>query len=238
MIESPLARLTRRADRGDRRGFDAIHDEVFNSLGDRDANYIRNVIALHRQLALLVPRDPARLPLPARLGARDERAGHREDPREHGDRPQRPARPVGLDGGSADQLHHLGLGHGLHSGGVEALTQLRPSHVHQHSRQGQGPRLRDHARRPASAVASRVPAAAALQPRCSPRSSSGGWHCTTSTSRRSARARSRRSSSCTSCGASAARRGDSSLKDYVAFPAARRAAAASSARSRPTSPPT
>ena len=33
--------------------FDAIHDEVFNSLGDKDAEYIRSVIALHRQLALL-----------------------------------------------------------------------------------------------------------------------------------------------------------------------------------------
>jgi hypothetical protein len=35
------------------REFDAIHDEVFASLGDKDANYIRTVISLQRQLALL-----------------------------------------------------------------------------------------------------------------------------------------------------------------------------------------
>jgi len=53
MIESPLARLT--PEQIDQIGeeFDAIHDEVFNSLGETDARYIRNVIALHRQLALL-----------------------------------------------------------------------------------------------------------------------------------------------------------------------------------------
>ena len=37
------------------------------------------------------------LPLLARLGARDHRPLGGEDPREHGDRPQRHARPVGLD---------------------------------------------------------------------------------------------------------------------------------------------
>jgi fatty acid desaturase len=53
MIESPLARLTDEQIEAIGEEFDAIHDEVFNSLGDRDARYIRNVIALHRQLALL-----------------------------------------------------------------------------------------------------------------------------------------------------------------------------------------
>jgi len=53
MIESPLARLSDEQIEAIGEEFDAIHDEVFNSLGDRDAAYIRNVIALHRQLALL-----------------------------------------------------------------------------------------------------------------------------------------------------------------------------------------
>lgn len=53
MIESPLARLSAAQIEAIGREFDAIHDEVFNSLGDRDADYIRSIIALHRQLALL-----------------------------------------------------------------------------------------------------------------------------------------------------------------------------------------
>jgi linoleoyl-CoA desaturase len=53
MIESPLARLSDEEIEQLGKEFDAIHDEVFESLGDRDAHYIRSVIALHRQLALL-----------------------------------------------------------------------------------------------------------------------------------------------------------------------------------------
>ncbi len=53
MIESPLARLSDEQIEQIGREFDAIHDEVFSSLGDKDAEYIRNVIALQRQLALL-----------------------------------------------------------------------------------------------------------------------------------------------------------------------------------------
>ena len=53
MIESPLARLTPEQIEQIGKEFDAIHDEVFNSLGETDARYIHNVIALHRQLALL-----------------------------------------------------------------------------------------------------------------------------------------------------------------------------------------
>jgi NADPH-dependent stearoyl-CoA 9-desaturase len=53
MIESPLMRLTAEQIEAIGREFDAIHDEVFESLGDRDAHYIRSIIALHRQLALL-----------------------------------------------------------------------------------------------------------------------------------------------------------------------------------------
>ena len=64
----------------------------------------------------------------------------------------------------ADPLLDLGLGHRLDRRGLEALPQLRPPHLHQHPRQGQGPRLRDHADRPAAALAPGLPGAAALQP--------------------------------------------------------------------------
>jgi linoleoyl-CoA desaturase len=53
MIESPLSRLSAEQIEAIGAEFDAIHDEVFDSLGDRDADYIRSIIALHRQLALL-----------------------------------------------------------------------------------------------------------------------------------------------------------------------------------------
>jgi fatty acid desaturase len=51
-IESPLSRLS--ADQIEQLGreFDAIHEDVFAELGDRDARYIRATIKLHRQLAL------------------------------------------------------------------------------------------------------------------------------------------------------------------------------------------
>src|SRR4051794_29883649 len=53
MIENPLARLTPSEVDAIGKELDAIHDEVFDSLGDRDAHYIRSIIALHRELALL-----------------------------------------------------------------------------------------------------------------------------------------------------------------------------------------
>ena len=52
-VENPLARLSAEELEQIGREFDAIHDEVFASLGDKDSEYIRNVIALQRQLALL-----------------------------------------------------------------------------------------------------------------------------------------------------------------------------------------
>jgi linoleoyl-CoA desaturase len=50
--ESPLARLTPAQIEQLGREFDAIHDEVYADLGDRDARYIRSTIALHRRLVL------------------------------------------------------------------------------------------------------------------------------------------------------------------------------------------
>jgi NADPH-dependent stearoyl-CoA 9-desaturase len=50
--QSPLARLTPEQIEQLGREFDAIHDEVFADLGERDASYIRNTIKLHRYLVL------------------------------------------------------------------------------------------------------------------------------------------------------------------------------------------
>jgi fatty acid desaturase len=51
-IESPLARLTPEQLEELGREFDAIHDEVYADLGDRDSRYIRSTIKLHRHLVL------------------------------------------------------------------------------------------------------------------------------------------------------------------------------------------
>ncbi len=52
-IESPLAHLSEEQIEELGREFDAIHDEVFDDLGERDAKYIRSMIELHRRLALM-----------------------------------------------------------------------------------------------------------------------------------------------------------------------------------------
>jgi linoleoyl-CoA desaturase len=49
---SPLERLTPEQIEAIGREFGQLHDEVFDDLGDRDARYIRSMIALHRRLAL------------------------------------------------------------------------------------------------------------------------------------------------------------------------------------------
>src|SRR3712207_6667759 len=53
MIESPLARLTDEQIEAIGKEFDAIHDEVYESLGDRDRRYIVSMIAMHRRRAVL-----------------------------------------------------------------------------------------------------------------------------------------------------------------------------------------
>jgi linoleoyl-CoA desaturase len=50
MIESPLATLSDEEIEALGKEFDAIHDEVFSSLGERDAKYIRSMIEMHRRL--------------------------------------------------------------------------------------------------------------------------------------------------------------------------------------------
>src|SRR5882757_2543011 len=50
--ENPLARLSPQQLEALGNEFDAIHDEVYADLGDRDSRYIRSTIKLHRQLVL------------------------------------------------------------------------------------------------------------------------------------------------------------------------------------------
>src|SRR3954470_19274361 len=52
MIESPLARLSEEQIEELGKEFDAIHDEVFDSLGDRDRRYIVSMIEMHRRLVV------------------------------------------------------------------------------------------------------------------------------------------------------------------------------------------
>ena len=51
--QSPLARLTDEQLEALGREFDAIHDEVFADLGDRDRRYIQSMIEMHRRLAVM-----------------------------------------------------------------------------------------------------------------------------------------------------------------------------------------
>src|SRR3954447_5877403 len=51
--ESPLSRLTDEQIEELGREFDAIHDEVFGELGDRDRRYITSMIEMHRRLVVM-----------------------------------------------------------------------------------------------------------------------------------------------------------------------------------------
>src|SRR5436190_2498567 len=65
MIESPLSKLSEEQIEELGRQFDAIHDQVFAELGDRDRRYIVSMIEMHRRLVvmgrvlLLASRNPA-----------------------------------------------------------------------------------------------------------------------------------------------------------------------------------
>src|SRR6476660_4265171 len=52
-VESPLARLTDEQIEELGREFDAIHDEVYGDLGERDRRYITSMIEMHRRLAVM-----------------------------------------------------------------------------------------------------------------------------------------------------------------------------------------
>ena len=53
LIESPLANLSEEQIDALGKEFDAIHDEVYDDLGDRDRRYIVAMIEMHRRLAVL-----------------------------------------------------------------------------------------------------------------------------------------------------------------------------------------
>src|SRR5680860_235789 len=53
MIESPLTRLTDEQIEELGKEFDAIHDEIFDELGERDRRYITSMIEMHRRLVVL-----------------------------------------------------------------------------------------------------------------------------------------------------------------------------------------
>ena len=53
MIESPLARLTPEQIEELGKELDAIHDDVFSELGDRDRRYITSMIEMHRRLMVM-----------------------------------------------------------------------------------------------------------------------------------------------------------------------------------------
>ena len=52
-MENPLHKLTEEQIEAIGKEFDDLHDEVFDSLGERDAAYIRGMINLHRRLVLI-----------------------------------------------------------------------------------------------------------------------------------------------------------------------------------------
>src|SRR4051794_25189519 len=52
-VKSPIARLSDQQIEELGREFDAIHDEVYGDLGDRDRRYITSMIEMHRRLAVL-----------------------------------------------------------------------------------------------------------------------------------------------------------------------------------------
>ncbi len=52
-MENPLHKLTPEQIEAIGQEFDDLHDEVFDSLGERDAAYIRGIISLHRRLVLI-----------------------------------------------------------------------------------------------------------------------------------------------------------------------------------------
>ena len=102
------------------RDLDTIRQSVIDNRGARDAAYIRRVIDSQRKLemagrALLLAGRyrPAWVLGTACLTLV-------QGAREHGDRAQRHARPVGLDAGPEDPLEHLGVGPRLSGRAVEA----------------------------------------------------------------------------------------------------------------------
>ena len=162
MIESPLARLTPREVDAIGKEFDAIHDEVFDSLGDRDAHYIRSIIALHRELALLSRRSCS-APATGRHGCWAPRCS----PSRRSSRTWRSditsCTASGTGCRTPASTRRAGTGTPPHPQRRGNTPQLHSPHLHQHPGQGQRSRLRDYAHRSAPALAPDLSAPAFLQ---------------------------------------------------------------------------
>ena len=74
---------------------DAIRQRLIGELGEEDANYIRGIVKKQRQFEVA---GRALMYLPPAWPLAVAVAEHLQDPGQHGDRPQRDARPVRLDG--------------------------------------------------------------------------------------------------------------------------------------------
>ena len=174
------------------RELDAIRAEIEESRGDSDAAYINRLIKIQRLMMVA-----ARVTMIVDAAPREDPQGRRhrrwhgartgQDPGEHGDRPQRHARSVGLDERPGDPLLDLGVGHRSAGRAVEAQPQLRAPPVHQRARARQRHRLRHPADGPRAEVVTRSTSGSRSTTPCWPASSSGAWRCTTSTSSGSAR---------------------------------------------------
>ena len=97
---------------------DAIRQRIIADLGEEDASYIRDIVKKQRQLelagrALMLP--------PARMAVGGRRPERLQDPRQHGDRAQRDARSVRLDGRPRPELAHVRVGHRVPQLPVEVL---------------------------------------------------------------------------------------------------------------------
>ena len=139
------------------RELDALKESVIADLGERDSTYIRRMIKAQRSLevggrALLFGGD-----LPAVLAGRHRDARPEQDHRQHGDRPQRHARPVRLDGRPGDLQPQLRMGQRVPGRPVAPLAQLHAPHLHQHRRPGPRHRLRHPADQLRPAVAAVLP---------------------------------------------------------------------------------
>ena len=119
----PTAHLTAEDIENLGRELDAIRDQVHRQ--PRRARRRRTSARssdVQRKLELASRARAAVLAVPAGVARRHRRPVGLEDPREHGDRPQRHARPVGLDARPEDPLHAPGSG-----------TTPRPSDMWKHS---------------------------------------------------------------------------------------------------------
>ena len=108
--DNPIAHLT--AEDIEQIGIelDAIRQDVLDIRGASDAAYIRKVIDRQRKLELGSRAVLLFSVFPPAWVVGTAGLLRRQDPREHGDRPQRHARPVGLDARPEDPLDAPGSG--------------------------------------------------------------------------------------------------------------------------------